>query len=120
MPDDAIRWGILGPGTIAKKFATGLKHVPQGRITAVGSQDQGRAEAFAQEFQIPNAYQGYQALVADSEVDAVYIATPHSYHKEHTLLCLQASKHVLCEKPFAINTDEAEEMISVAHEKQLF
>ena len=115
-----INWGILGPGVIARKFAEGLKAVPDARITAVGSRDIDRAQAFAVEFQVPNAYGSYQALASDPEVDVVYIATPHSRHKEHTLLCTEACKHVLCEKPFAINAAEAGEMVASARVKGVF
>jgi len=120
MPDSTVRWGILGPGNISKKFATGLDSVPDAKIMAVGSRNIERANEFAESFNIPTAYDSYEALVADPNVDVIYIGTPHSFHKEHTILCLNAGKHVLCEKPFAINTAEASEMVSTAREKGLF
>lgn len=120
MSDNTINWGILGPGSISTKFAQGLKEVPDARITAVGSRDLDRAKVFADNFNAPNAYGSYEALVADPDVDVIYIGTPHSFHKDHTLLCLNAGKHVLCEKPFAINAAEAQEMVTFAREKKLF
>jgi predicted dehydrogenase len=120
MTNKTINWGILGPGNISNKFAKGLEAVPDAKILSVGSRDKNRAMGFADAFNIPNAYGSYDALVADPNVDVIYIGTPHSFHKEHTLLCLNAGKHVLCEKPFAINAVEAEEMISTAREKGLF
>jgi predicted dehydrogenase len=115
-----INWGILGPGSISTKFAQGLQATPDVQIAAVGSRNLERAKTFADKFKIPNAYGSYAEFVNDPNIDIVYIGTPHSYHKEHTLLCLNAGKHVICEKPFAINATEAEEMITVAREKGLF
>lgn len=120
MPHKTINWGILAPGSISKEFAKGLGAVPDAKIIAVGSRNKKRAKQFAAAFNVPNAYGSYEALAADPNVDVIYIGTPHSFHKEHTLLCLNAGKHVLCEKPFAINTAEAEEMITTAREKGLF
>ena len=114
MTTETIRWGILGPGTISKKFATGLQSVPDAQITAVGSRDMERAQSFAKEYEIPRAYSNYEDLAADPEVDVIYVGTPHRFHKEHTILCLDAGKHVLCEKPFAINATEAREMVKAA------
>lgn len=120
MPDKIIKWGILGPGSISTKFARGLEAVPDARITAVGSRNKKRARKFAKTFKAPNAYGSYEALAADPDVDVIYIGTPHSTHKEHTTLCLNAGKHVLCEKPFAINAAEGTEMVTTAREKGLF
>lgn len=115
-----IRWGILAPGNISRKFATGLSDLPGTELLAVASRSQSNADAFADQFSIPRRYDSYQALASDPDVDAVYIGSPHSFHKEHTLLCLHAGKAVLCEKPFAINVHEAQEMVRVAREKKLF
>ncbi|MEN8180864.1 MAG: Gfo/Idh/MocA family oxidoreductase [Pseudomonadota bacterium] len=120
MPDNTINWGILGPGSISTDFAQGIEAVPDAKIVAVGSRDLDRAKSFADTFNVPNAYGSYQALVADPDVDIIYIGTPHNFHKDHTLLSLNAGKHVLCEKPFAINTTEAEEMITTSRQKGLF
>lgn len=115
-----IRWGILGTGNIAHQFATGLRSVPDAQLIAVGSRAQATADAFGDEFGIPHRHPSYEALAADPEVDAVYISTPHSFHKANTLLCLGAGKPVLCEKPFAINAQEAAEMIREARARRLF
>jgi dihydrodiol dehydrogenase / D-xylose 1-dehydrogenase (NADP) len=115
-----IRWGILSTGAIAHKFATGLGTLPDTQLLAVGSRTQQAAETFGNEFSIPRRYGSYQDLVNDPDIDAIYVSSPHPFHKEHTLLCLNAGKAVLCEKPFAMNTREAAEMIRVAGEKKIF
>lgn len=115
-----VRWGILGPGRIARKFAEGLKAVDGARLVAVGSRDAARAGAFAAEFGAARAYGSYEQLAADPEVDAVYVASPHSGHCEHTLLCLNAGKAVLCEKPLAINEREARRMVEAARARDIF
>ena len=115
-----IRWGILGPGNISRKFATGLGTLPNTELLAVGSRSQESADAFGDKFSIPRRYNSYQALVNDPDLDVIYIGSPHSFHKEHTLLCLNAGKAVLCEKPFAINVHEAEEMVALARQKKIF
>lgn len=115
-----IRWGILSTGRIADAFASALNYLPDARIMAVGSRNQDTADAFASKFNIPNAFNSYEALANHPEVDVVYVASPQSLHAEHTLLCLKAGKHVLCEKPFTINAKEAEACIRLAREKGLF
>jgi dihydrodiol dehydrogenase / D-xylose 1-dehydrogenase (NADP) len=115
-----IGWGILGPGNIARKFAVSLAHVRHAEAVAVGSRDLAKAQAFAREHGIAGAHEGYDSLVADPDVDVIYVATPHAFHKDHTILALEAGKHVLCEKPFAINAAQAEEMVACAREKKLF
>lgn len=115
-----IRWGILGPGRIADQFATSISQVKDAELAAVGSRNRERADTFAEKFGIPRRHYSYEDLVADPEVDVVYVAVPHSFHKSCTLLALQAGKAVLCEKPFAINTAEVEEMVDCAREKKLF
>jgi dihydrodiol dehydrogenase / D-xylose 1-dehydrogenase (NADP) len=115
----ALRWGILGLGNIAKAFAKGLTSTTEGRLVAVGSRTQATAEAFAREHG-GRAHGSYQALVADPEVDAVYISTPHPQHLEAALLCLRAGKAVLCEKPLAVNAVQAAEMVRVAKQERRF
>jgi predicted dehydrogenase len=115
-----IRWGILGLGKIAKKFARGLQSVPDARLVAVGSRSAGKAAEFAAEFGAPHAHAGYAALAADPEVDVVYIATPHPMHHEAALLCMKAGKAVLCEKPFTINARESLELIECARRENVF
>lgn len=115
-----IRWGILAPGSIAHKFVRGLELLEDAKVVAVGSRSIGRAETFAQQYGIAKAYGSYEELASDPDIDIVYVATPHSAHKECALLCLKAGKAVLCEKPFTVNTKEAEEVIQYARESKLF
>lgn len=115
---DKIRWGILGTGGIAHAQANDL--LRHGfAVSAVGSRDQLTAEAFAREFGIHTAHGSYEALVNDPDVDVVYVATPHTFHYANTLLALNAGKHVLVEKPFALNAVEAREIIEAARERHL-
>jgi len=111
-----IKWGILGLGKIAHKFASDLKTVSGCELHAVASRNQEKADEFAQIFQATIAYDSYEKLAKDPEIDAIYIATPHSLHKELSILCLQHKKAVLCEKAFAMNYNEVSEMIQVAKE----
>lgn len=117
---DSIRWGILGTGGIARKFAEGLALLPDARMTAVGSRTQASADAFGAEWKIPNRHGGYPGLMSDPEVDAIYIATPHPLHYANALGCLTAGKAVLCEKPFTMNARQAEEVIALARTRRLF
>ena len=116
MKHKTIRWGIIGLGSIANKFATDLCIVADAELVAVASRTQQKATEFAEKFNSKKAYDSYEELAKDPQVDAVYIATPHSFHKEHALLCLQHKKAVLCEKPFAMNLQEVTQMIEVAKE----
>ncbi|WP_111684073.1 Gfo/Idh/MocA family protein [Winogradskyella tangerina] len=109
-----IRWGIIGAGKIAKKFAEDLKTVSNTELYGVASRSLSKAEKFASENNATVAYGSYKELANDSRVDAIYIATPHSYHHPHTLLCLKQNIPVLCEKPFALNLQEVNEMIQTA------
>ena len=115
-----IKWGILGAGRIARKFASDLKLVTDAELIAIGSRSQETAETFGDEFSIKYRHDSYEALVENPEVDVIYIATPHNLHNENTLLCLQHNKAVLCEKPFAMNARQAKMMIDLAKEKNLF
>jgi predicted dehydrogenase len=115
-----IRWGILGNGWIANEFAQGLAQLPDANLVAVGSRTQDSAQRFADQHAIPHRHASYEALASDDEVDVIYVATPNPLHKGHTLLCLESGKPVLCEKPFALNARQAEEMVRVAREKKLF
>jgi predicted dehydrogenase len=117
---DPIRWGILGCGRIARKFASDLTLVHDARLVALGARRIEDAMAFAKEFPAPHVYGSYEDLVADPEVDVIYVATPHALHHEHTLLCLKHRKAVLCEKAFAINLWQAQEMVNMAREKGVF
>ncbi|NRB61182.1 MAG: Gfo/Idh/MocA family oxidoreductase [Winogradskyella sp.] len=109
-----IRWGIIGAGKIAKKFAQDLNTIPDAQLYAIASRDITRAKKFASDFSALKSYGSYEELALDNNIDAVYIATPHSFHKAHSILCLEHKIPVLCEKPFAMNLSEVEEMISIA------
>lgn len=116
----SFRWGILGPGNIAKQFARGLAALPDHELAAVGSRDQGRARAFADEFGADRAHGSYADLIADDGVDAIYIATPHTGHQAATLACLATGRPVLCEKPLAVNGEQVAAMIAAAREHDTF
>lgn len=114
-----IRWGILGCGKIARKFASDLSLVEGAECYAVASTDSSRALDFAQTFGFQQAFDSYQKLV-ESEVDVIYIATPHGFHYEHVLLCLKNKKAVLCEKAFALNLTQLKEMVALARANKVF
>jgi predicted dehydrogenase len=114
-----INWGIIGAGKIATKFATDLNTVSNSNFYAIASRNLEKAKAFGKEFHADIAYGSYEDLVSDSKIDAIYIATPHSFHKEHTMLCLNHNKAVLCEKPFAMNLKDVEEMIQLSKQKDI-
>lgn len=113
-------WAILGCGKIARKFAGDLRLLPQAKLYAAASRDLNRASEFASEMGFEVAYGSYDELVNDPKVDAIYIATPHSHHFEHTMLCLKHKKAVLCEKAFAMNANEVKQMIAAARENKTF
>ncbi len=113
-----LRWGILGPGGIARAFTKDLRTAGLD-VTAVGSRRHDSAAAFAEDFDIPHAHGSYQDLVADPDVDIVYVATPHPMHAENALLALEAGKHVLVEKPFTLNAVEAAAVRDAAAERGL-
>ncbi|ADU28944.1 Gfo/Idh/MocA family protein [Evansella cellulosilytica] len=115
-----INWGIIGTGGIASKFANDLSFAKSAAKYAVGSRTLESAEKFAEEHSFSRAYGSYEELAADRNIDAIYVATPHPYHKENVLTCLRAGKAVLCEKPFTMNAGELEELIIFAREKKLF
>src|SRR6187397_166413 len=120
MKGSKIRWGILGCGRIARKFAADLRLVDDAELTAIASRNKETLELFAKDFQCKHLHNSYEALAANKEVDVIYIATPHSHHHEHTMLCLNHDKAVLCEKAFAINRRQAKEMIKTATERKVF
>ncbi len=119
-PLSPIRWGILGTGQVAQVFARGLQALPDAKLAAIGSRSQATAQEFADALQVPKAYGAYEELVADPELDIIYIATPHQRHKDDCLLVLSAGKAVLCEKPFASNAAEAQLVMDTARAKNLF
>lgn len=113
-------WAILGCGHIAGKFSDDLKLLPKAKLYAAAARDLNKAQVFATEKGFEVAYGSYEEMVNDPKVDVVYIATPHSFHHKHTLLCLNHKKAVLCEKAFAMNKNEAEEMVACANENNTF
>ena len=115
-----IRWGIVGTGGIAQKFAQGLDVLPDAQLVAVASRSKESAEKFSAEFNVPNRHIGAEAIASDGDVDVVYIATPHPMHKDDTINCLKGGKAVLCEKPFAMNSSEVMQMVMCARERGLF
>ena len=115
-----IHWGILGLGKIAHKFARDLTAVPGAKLRSVGSRSASKAAAFAKEYQVDKSYSSYEDLVNDPDLDIIYVATPHALHFENTMMCLNAGKSVLCEKPIALNALQAEQMIGLAKKKNLF
>ena len=118
---EKFNWAILGTGNVANRFAESLGNIPdRADLAAVGSRSQESASAFAEKYKIPGAYDSYQAVVNDPAVDIVYIATPHPRHHQDARMCLEAGKHVLCEKAFTMNAEEAQDLISLAREKRLF
>ncbi len=111
--------GIIGTGYIAQTMAEALAFVPQARLHAVGSRNSETAKDFAAKYNCLG-YSSYEAVAADPEVDIVYISTPHNLHCENTLMCIAKGKHVLCEKPFAVNAMEVDLMINAARAKGVF
>ncbi len=109
-----LAWGILGAGAIAKAFTHGVRQSGTGEVVAVGSRSREKATAFAREHGIDRAHGTYEALLADEAVEAVYVATPHPMHAEWTIRAIEAGKHVLCEKPLAMNHAEAMAMVEAA------
>jgi predicted dehydrogenase len=115
-----VRWGIIATGAVAREFAEGLSSVPGAELAAVGSRSREAADRFGDAFGVLGRHSSYEGLAQDPGVDVVYIATPHTLHRDNTLLCLNAGKAVLCEKAFAINANEAQEMVARARLKKLF
>jgi predicted dehydrogenase len=114
------KWGILATGKMSAKFALALKLLDNAELMAVGSRETERAKSFAEEFGFTKYYGSYQELASDPEVEIIYIASPHALHFEHTLICLKNKKAVICEKAFALNSRQAELMISEAVKQNVF
>ncbi len=115
-----VKWGIIGAGHIAAKFATALNSLDHTELTAVASRDLSRAKEFAGRFHIGKAYGSYEEIVNDPEIDVIYIGTPHTEHKKNAMLCMEHGKAVLCEKPFTLNYTEAQELVELAERKNIF
>ena len=121
-PQDAppLRWGVLGPGSIAASFVAALAAGTRQEVVAVGSRSSGRARAFAARFGVPHAHGSYEGLAGDADVDVVYVATPHSEHLANALLAVGSGKHVLVEKAFTRNAAQAEQLVAAARERGVF
>jgi predicted dehydrogenase len=115
-----VRWGVAGPGGIAVRFAEAMQWVDGGEIVAVASRSKERAEEYGDRFGVPKRYADYDELAGDDNVDAVYVATPHVRHEADALRYVAAGKHVLCEKPFALNAAQVERMIAAARRHGVF
>lgn len=120
MSAEPLRWGIIGTGRIANDFAAALRTLPDAKLVAVAARTLTSAENFAKKHAISRAYGTYQELVSQRDIDIVYIATFHPMHEEHVILCCRAGKHILCEKPFAINAAQARRMIREVRKANVF
>ncbi|WP_440897494.1 Gfo/Idh/MocA family protein [Amphibacillus sp. Q70] len=114
-----LNWGILGTGKIANEFAGQFK-VDRANLYAIASRTQKRSEAFASQYNIKKAYDSYEELLNDKNIDVVYIATPHSHHYEHIMKSLQSNKHVVCEKSITISKSQLDEAIKLAKQNNLY
>ena len=119
-PDRPVRWGILGAGNIAATVAADIAALPGHVLQAVGARDASRAASFASTHGVARSYGSYAELVADPDVDVVYVATTHGQHHEHALLCLRAGMPVLVEKAFTLNATQAAEVVAEARARRLF
>lgn len=115
-----IRWGIIAPGTIANAFAKEVKNTKDGVLTAVYGRNENKAKEFAKEYNIEKYYSNIDEFLNDKNIDAVYIATPHNYHMEYANKCIEAKKHILCEKPFSYNYNTGKEVLNLAKENNVF
>ncbi len=115
-----IKMAILGAGAIANKMACTIQQMDNVESYAVAARDESRAAAFADKYSIQKAYGSYEQMLADDQIDLVYIAVPHSHHYRYMKMCLEANKNILCEKPFTVNSQQAKEILLLAKQKKLF
>ena len=120
MQRKTFNWGIIAPGRIARRFAEGLSAIEDAKLYAVASSNEQRGKAFAKDFGAATSYLRYDELLADPKVDAVYIANPHRFHYETIRACILAGKPVLCEKPLTVNAAQAEQLMALAEQHQVF
>ncbi|WP_411991783.1 Gfo/Idh/MocA family protein [Agarivorans sp. DSG3-1] len=120
MTERAFSWGLIAPGRIARNFAEALAVVPNAELYAVASSNLARAQAFADEFSGQYAYDDYQRLAEDPNVDAIYIANPHRFHFDSIKMCLEAGKPVLCEKPLTVNAAQTQALVDIAEQNKVF
>lgn len=118
--ENAIKWGILGPGNIAGKFAAAIRHVEGSEVYAVASREREKAEAFAAKYDARVIYDNYEELAADNQVDVIYVATPHAFHCEQSIMCLRHKKPVVCEKPMALDLHQVTRMVDAARTNQVY
>ncbi|MGI9256007.1 MAG: Gfo/Idh/MocA family protein [Salinispira sp.] len=119
MPDP-VRWGIVAPGHIAEQFASAMTVVKDSELLALASRSKKRAREFSRKFSIPRIHETYEDLAEDPDIDAVYVASPHPFHAEQTILCLRNNTAVLCEKPLAVNAGQARMIIDSARKHNTF
>jgi len=117
---DPCRWSIIGPGKIAQKFAEAIPLAGNAVLHAVASRNEQRSEEFALKHRAPKWYGAYEELIADPDIDAIYIATPHAFHTQNALLCLNQGKPVLCEKPMALNRKQVQQMVDASQKNNIF
>jgi predicted dehydrogenase len=117
---EKLSWGIIGAGHIAGVFARGIAHSRTGKLVAVGSRSQDKADTFGEEFDVPKRHGSYEELLADPDIEAVYVATPHPMHAAWSIKAAEAGKHILCEKPLAMNHAEAAAMVEAARRNNVF
>lgn len=115
-----IKWGIIAPGGIANAFAKEVIKTKDGILSAVYGRNEDKTKEFAKSHNIENYYTNIDQFLSDDNIDAVYIATPHSYHMDYAKKCVLAKKHILCEKPFSYNYKTGKEIIDIAKENKVF
>jgi predicted dehydrogenase len=120
MSDKRIKWGILGTSPISEVMAKAIQASHSGQLLAIGSRSLLKAKNFSETYSVPNYYDDYDALMNDDEIDAIYIGLPNHFHKEWILRSAKAGKHILCEKPFVLNTNEAREVIDLVEKSNVF
>jgi len=115
-----LNWGIIGAGSIAKVFCNGLRFAKTGQLAAISSQTPGKADALADLFDVEKRYTSYEALLADDEIDAVYVSTIHPAHEAAVVQAAEAGKHILVEKPIGMNAGQASTMVEAARNNDVF
>lgn len=115
-----IRWGIIGPGAIANAFAREVNNTKNGVLSAVYGRNENKVNEFCKTYNVENYYTNIDEFLNSEKIDAVYIATPHSYHMEYAKKCIKAKKHVLCEKPFSYNYETSKAALDMAKENNIF
>jgi predicted dehydrogenase len=115
----SYNWGVIGPGNIANKFAKAIASSKKGKILAVASRSKERAANFSSTYKIEKTYLDYEQMLTDPEIDIIYIATPHNFHYQQAMMCLEAGKHVLVEKPCTVNAKQMKMLVQVAQRKKL-